>query len=238
MSITRNWTTSSTPEYLVHPPAWFHTRILVGAGAMLTPAFAEKHNIEYVINCAWDNDSPLWFQRAKPKNYICLRAIDSYEVNILAWYPVFESVMRQFLRSGEGTIFVHCQAGMNRSGFLALAYVARNFAVPFDSLIQATKQQRPCLFQNAVFMNQVKEFINGCIQGTENSGIDNSRSNNGNIGLSSSGHCADAEGVQNNAGDPSTGSRRVTIEGIRTLLHERSGQYCESKSDDQEDPRD
>lgn len=234
MSMTNRWTPLSIPEYLVHPPAWFHTRILVGAGAMLTPAFAAKHDIEYVINCAWEYDSPFWFQRSNPNNYVCLQAIDSLEVNILNWYPKFEYMMRQFLRSGEGTVFVHCQAGMNRSGFLALTYVARNFSLPIDSLIQATKQQRPCLFQNQVFMNQVKQFINGRIQSSEDSGNNLLGTSIGDIRLSTSGHCTDVEGLQNNAGDPSTGSRRVTSEGIGAIRYERFGQYRESKSDDKE----
>jgi hypothetical protein len=57
---------------------------------------------------------------------------------------------------------------MNRSGFLGLAYVCAHFNLPLDTVVQATKSQRPILFQNVVFMNQVKNFINGHIQSSQN----------------------------------------------------------------------
>jgi hypothetical protein len=225
-----------TPDYLVHPPAWFHTRILVGAGAMLTPSFMQKYNIQSVINCAWDGDSPFWFQRKYPDKYACLRAIDSLETNILFWYPMFENTIRQFLRNTEGTVFVHCQAGMNRSGFLALTFVSRNFGVSLDPLIQATKQQRPVLFQNPVFMKQVKEFINGCIPSSQDTRHNDNGASDGDTGFPAPRHSAESEGVQNNAGVPPAGKGGSKIEIIRAILHERSRQYCESKSDHEENP--
>lgn len=236
LNITDPMTTMSIPEYLVHPPAWFHTRILVGAGAMLTPSFMEKYKIQSVINCAWDGDSPFWFQRNYPNQYACLRAIDSLETNILYWYPMFESTIRQFLRNTEGTVFVHCQAGMNRSGFLALAFVARNFGVPLDALVQATKQQRPILFQNTVFMKQVKEFINGCIPSSQDTRHDNHGTSIGNTGLLTPRHCAESEGVQNNAGVPPPRNGRYESESVGTICYQRPGQYRESKSTDETNP--
>ena len=150
------------------PPAWFHSRILVGAGAMLTPSFSIQHGITHVINCAFDEDSPSWFRERNPSRYVVMRAHDTPYHNILDWFPHFEETMRSFLREGNGTVFVHCQAGINRSASLALTYVAKNFHIPIDDLVPSVKRQRPCMFSNQVYMNQVKEFINGCIQSEEN----------------------------------------------------------------------
>lgn len=147
------------PEYMRHPPAWFYNRVLVGAGAMLTPSFVRKYGITHVINCAGPEDSPSWFRTSYPYNYECIGAQDSLFANILDWYPRFQAILHAFLQHGTGTVFVHCQAGMNRSGFLALAYVCRNFGVPFDTGIANGRRQRPVLFQNPVFMRQVEEFI-------------------------------------------------------------------------------
>lgn len=99
-----------------------------------------------------------------------MRAIDSPLHNILDWYPAFETALRTFLREGTGVVYVHCQAGMNRSAFLALTYVLKNFRQSMDVFIPSVRRQRPCMFQNVVFMNQVKEFINGCIQSEKNQG--------------------------------------------------------------------
>lgn len=157
------------PDYLRQDPAWFHTRILVGPGAFLTPTFAHEYRITHVINCAFPGDSPEWFQKLNPDKYVCLEAIDSPFMNILSWYPKFEEAMWKFLRRGNGVVYVHCQAGMNRSGSLALAYVCKNFSIKVEDIVPVLKRQRPCLFGNTVYMNQVKDFINGRVQSEEDS---------------------------------------------------------------------
>jgi hypothetical protein len=148
-----------SPEYLCQPPAWFYNRVLVGAGPMLTPSFVRKYGITHVINCAHPMDSPAWFRTAFPDKYACIGADDSLIVNILHWYPQFEATLRAFLRDGTGNVFVHCQAGINRSGFLALAYVCQHFNIEFEEAFYNARKQRPILFQNPAFMRQVRNFI-------------------------------------------------------------------------------
>jgi hypothetical protein len=132
---------------------------------MLTPSFVRTHNITHVINCAQEGDSPDWFKKALPERYFCLNAHDSLESNILTWYSKFESVLRGFLQSGGGTVFIHCQCGINRSAFLALAYVCKNFSLEMNSVLLSTRQVRSCMFTNAVYRKQVEDFIiNGRVQ--------------------------------------------------------------------------
>ena len=90
------------PDYLRQPPAYFHTRILVGPGAFLTPRFVRDRGISHVINCAFPVDCPDWYQRIHPDRYVCLYAQDSTHHNILDWYPVFEATMHAFLRAPPG----------------------------------------------------------------------------------------------------------------------------------------
>lgn len=189
------------PDYLRQPPAWFHTRILVGPGAFLTPRFVAENQIGHVINCAGDDDSPQWFRKKYPHNYVCLNAIDNVYVDILYWYPTFETMMLNFLRQGNGVVYVHCQAGMNRSGSLALAYVCKHYHLPFDEMVKAVRSQRSVLLQNLVFMNQVKEFINGRVPSEKDTRVDSDGSDDGDIGLSSPDDCSGSEGVQDDARD-------------------------------------
>ncbi len=168
------------PDHLRQPPAYFHMRILVGPGAILTPRFAAARGITHVINCAYDNDSPEWFRSAYPSRYICLNAHDTHQHNILDWYPLFEAYLHTFLRQGNGVVYVHCQAGMNRSGFLALAYICKNFHMEIEQTIYALQRQRPCLFQNPIYRNQVKSFINGCLQSEKDTRHNEQRINDGN----------------------------------------------------------
>ena len=182
-------------DYLRQPPAWFHTRILVGAGSFLRPAFVQQHRISHVINCAFQHDSPEWFREVFPDKYVCLEAIDGTDQNILKWYPKFEETMQRFLREGNGTVYVHCQAGINRSAFLALLYVCKNFNMNIDSLLVVTKRQRPCMFSNTTFRKQVEDFINGCLSCEKNEGITILNNDRGDIGFSSSRDSSESKGL-------------------------------------------
>lgn len=184
--------------YAQQPPAWFHTRILVGPGEYLRAGFVDQHRITHVINCAFDVDSPAWFRRMYPTKYVSLSAYDGIQYNILSWFPAFENAMKTFLRDGNGTVYVHCQAGINRSAFLALAYVAKNFHIDLHALIDSTKRQRPCMFTNPAFRIQVEEFINGCVSSEKNTrlDIDDDRRN---LGLGSPRNRPNSEGFQEHA---------------------------------------
>jgi hypothetical protein len=208
------------PDYLKLPPAYFHSRVLVGAGAMLTPAFAETHRITHVINCAFDEDSPSWWRMRFPQKYKVLNAIDSVRVNILDWYPVFEETLQAFLREGDGSVYVHCQAGINRSGFLALAYSCKNLGMDLDTLVASVKRQRTCILQNPVFMNHVKEFINGRVQNSETPGDTFLQQHDRYTRFFTPGNRAGSEGLQNNAGDASEGGRRLANGNITPVFEE------------------
>jgi hypothetical protein len=151
-------------------PAWVYPRILLGAGNQLTPIFTAKYNITHVVNCAFAGDCPEWWRKGHPGNYAELHAIDSMAVKILDWYPEFENWMRFFLRSTNGTVFVHCKAGVNRSAYLVLTFVSKNFGIDFRRLLAAVRRQRPIICDNSAFMRQVEDELYGRVQSEENKG--------------------------------------------------------------------
>jgi len=152
MSRSRGWQ--------VDPPARIHTNIIFGPGLYLNPGFVRAHNITHVVNCAFDKDSPSWFRSKYPDNYECLEALDSTSENIMKWYPKFEQVMNTFLRSPDsGKIYVHCQCGINRSGFLALMFVCKKFGYSFEVASSAILKQRPCALSNPEYKRQVKSHL-------------------------------------------------------------------------------
>ena len=187
------------PDYLRQPPAWFSSRILVGPGERLTPAFARNHRVTHVINCAQDPFCPAWWKYTHPDRYVVLNAVDSLEHNILDWYPMFEAALLRFLREGNGVVYVHCHAGMNRSASLALAYVCKNYSLPFELVVLAVRRQRPCILQNPVFMNQVKDFIYGRVPGAQDTRFYDLDVSSGDIRLSPSDDRAKPEGVEDPA---------------------------------------
>jgi hypothetical protein len=150
----------SSRGYKADPPALIHPNILIGSGEMLTPKFAKKHMITHVINCAYEEDSPSWFKTDYPDRYHCIEADDSVNANILDWYPLFKTVLKYFLRDPEcGTVFVHCQCGINRSAFLALMYVCDVFHFPYKNTEFSLIRQRPCALTNQAYRTQVSEAL-------------------------------------------------------------------------------
>lgn len=142
------------------PPARVHPRILFGPGTYLTNKFMEKYSITHVINCASNDMVSVYIQEKLKDKYITLNAIDSKDVNITDWFETFKYHMDCFLRHPScGTIYVNCQAGMNRSGFLTLLYICIKFGYDYKSAKRAILLQRPCALENSVFDEQVQEYI-------------------------------------------------------------------------------
>ena len=146
--------------WISDPPAYIHPRILFGSGGpTLTPHFVNTYNITHVINCAFQNDSPEWFKTSVPSKYACLEAVDSTHASILYWYPRFEEIMRKFLsEEGSKTIYVHCQCGINRSGFLSLLFACVRLQYDYNEVIKSILSQRPCALTNPAYLKQVKEY--------------------------------------------------------------------------------
>jgi protein-tyrosine phosphatase len=67
--------------------------------------------------------------------------------------------MNKFMKEDNGTIFVHCHLGINRSAFLSLLYVCLKFDYDMKSTIKVMLINRPCVFMNKHYRKQVVEYI-------------------------------------------------------------------------------
>lgn len=142
-----------------YPIVKIHPKIIVGAGNQLTLENVSDYDIQYVVNCAFDEFSPAWFRNLYPYNYACIEAYDDDDSNITDWYELFECFMNKFMKQDNGTIFVHCHLGINRSAFLALLYVCLKFDYDMKSTIKVMLINRPCVFMNKHYRKQVVEYI-------------------------------------------------------------------------------
>lgn len=86
--------------------------------------------------------------------------------------------MKFFLQSSNGTVYVHCKAGINRSAFLVMAFVCKNSGIDFKTLLNSVRRQRPIVCQNSAFMKQVEDELYGHIQSKENTGNGNNLDGN------------------------------------------------------------
>lgn len=124
----------------------------------LTPEFIQKYDITHVINCSFDEYSPSWYREQYPFNYVCIEAYDGENVNILDWYPKFRYFLNKYLSEPlSEVVYVHCQLGINRSGFLALTYVCKELG-----LILKKWKNLLCLKDHVYYkiMNFVNKFMN------------------------------------------------------------------------------
>lgn len=140
--------------------AKLHSKIYLGSCLDVTEYNFERYNISHVINCAHEYHSPVWFKDQYSERYACIDAEDTKDVNITDWFPLFKFNMDRFLADKECTgIYVHCQAGINRSAFLILTYMCLKFGFTLPAMVKAITIQRPCALQNLAFRNQVTEYI-------------------------------------------------------------------------------
>lgn len=146
--------------FLSDPPAKLHPSIMFGPGVFLTPNFIEKNKITHVINCATDCDVPSFVKESFKERYAVLNAIDSYNVDITDWFPSYALYMNKFLQDRKcQLVYVNCQAGMNRSGFLTVLYSCLKFKYKFEDACRAVVLQRPCALMNPIFYKQVEDYI-------------------------------------------------------------------------------
>lgn len=144
------------------PAAVAFPRILLGPGEYLArPFYMTFNNITHIINCADDGACPEYAkQSVGASNYTCLYSIDELNYPILErHYSIFEKVMNDYLRDVRcKNVYVHCQAGMNRSACLLIAYIHKRFGVPLERIIHSLAKQRPCILTNRGFQKQLLDF--------------------------------------------------------------------------------
>lgn len=145
---------------LIDAPAKVHPKIMFGPGFYLNPKFIQQHSITHIINCAYDEVVPKNVREAFVGKYLAINATDSYDVDITSWYPIFEYTMNKFLRDETSkVIYVNCQMGMNRSGFLTVLYACMKLGYPYEAVTKAVLIQRPCALLNYEFHKQVQDYI-------------------------------------------------------------------------------
>ena len=125
------------------------------------PGFIETFGITHIINCAEDEACPSQIRDAFTDRYTCIGAEDRLDVHLFhTWYPQFREALDRYLRDPlcRG-VYVHCQAGINRSAFLAAAYAIKTYRIPFPACVTRMVTQRPCIMTNQSFQTQLLDFI-------------------------------------------------------------------------------
>lgn len=140
--------------------AKIHPRIIVGSANNVDIYTMSTHSITHVVNCAEERISSEWFKSEFPYRIACIGALDTKTDDITKWYPLFEYWMNKFLADSDcKTIYVHCECGINRSGFLTLIYMCLKFGYNMETVVKSMLIQRPCMFTNRNYQTQTIEYI-------------------------------------------------------------------------------
>lgn len=61
-------------------------------------------------------------------------------------------------RLAGGKVFVHCDAGVSRSGSVVIAYTMATKQLMFPEALQYVRSRRPCVGPNDGFLSQLQQF--------------------------------------------------------------------------------
>mmetsp|Transcript_97553 Transcript_97553/g.172707 ORF Transcript_97553/g.172707 Transcript_97553/m.172707 type:complete len:213 (-) Transcript_97553:129-767(-) len=114
--------------------------------------------ITHVLNCA-ARDVKTGAARYSPYGigYTEFIADDCQGYNIMQHYDLLSSLADQAAEQG-GKLFIHCQAGVNRSGTLCLAYYTANTGRTLLQSARDCKERRGRICTNTAFQRQVFDW--------------------------------------------------------------------------------
>lgn len=87
--------------------------------------------------------------------YLCLTLTDLEEDSLVRFLPSALSFIHREITAGR-KVFVHCDAGVSRSGSIVTAYIMATHHLSFENALQFVQQKRPCVSPNEGFQNQLK----------------------------------------------------------------------------------
>mmetsp|Transcript_5861 Transcript_5861/g.13977 ORF Transcript_5861/g.13977 Transcript_5861/m.13977 type:complete len:208 (+) Transcript_5861:89-712(+) len=141
-------------------PAQILPHVLLGAATDAQDRQALKAlGVTHVLNCAGGAvHTGAMFYKPVGIEYSQFNSEDTQGYDIMSHYSVLEKLADEAKATG-GRLFVHCEAGVNRSGSLCLAYHALSTSTPLLLSAKHCKAARGRICTNCGFQKQVFEFV-------------------------------------------------------------------------------
>merc|ERR1712039_904356 len=118
----------------------------------------KRLGVTHVLNCASANViTGAEFYKPFGIEYTEFAAEDTQGFNIMEHYELLASLADAAQAAG-GKLFTHCEAGVNRSGTLCVAYHVAHTKMPLLSSARHCKEQRGRICTNTAFQKQLWEF--------------------------------------------------------------------------------
>lgn len=112
----------------------------------------QRLNIKYILNMTGStSNSPDY-------SHITLLTLDAHDLDdydLSVHFPVTFDFIQKSLKAQDGSVLVHCAAGVSRSAAIVAAYLMINNQISaFDAVLQV-HQARPCVCPNLGFLRQL-----------------------------------------------------------------------------------
>eukprot|EP00730_Choanoeca_flexa_P013307 TRINITY_DN5181_c0_g1_i1.p1 TRINITY_DN5181_c0_g1~~TRINITY_DN5181_c0_g1_i1.p1 ORF type:complete len:235 (+),score=48.67 TRINITY_DN5181_c0_g1_i1:254-958(+) len=149
----------TNPDKRKHAPAELLPYLYLGDGEdAMDVAMLQQLGVSAVVNCA--ASSTLTSQAHYPAHfsYLAFDAMDQPEYDLLGQHlEAFWNFVEE-ARQSNRVVFVHCQAGVNRSATLCLAYLMLSQRMALLPAVKHCARRRPCILRNEGFIEQLVVF--------------------------------------------------------------------------------
>ena len=144
---------SKADAHLILPGLW-----LGNVRSSRDDKFLKENNIIRVFNCT--KDAPFHHSIKKQYRVPVDDNLEEEEIrNMELWS--FEIVYKLSKEHREGSVLVHCHAGMQRSAAVVAMYLIAKQVMKSDDAIKFIKEKRPIAFHHSVnFLKSIKGFEN------------------------------------------------------------------------------
>lgn len=116
------------------------------------PAQLAKYEITHILSI---HDTPRRF--FPEKNYLCVMASDSPDQNLSQYFTICNDFIHS-ARLRDGSVLIHCLAGMSRSITVCIAYIMSVTQLNSQDALKVVRAGRAIANPNLGFQNQLQEF--------------------------------------------------------------------------------
>lgn len=90
-------------------------------------------------------------------HYMTINVVDTENENIKKYFnETGEFINNAIVNNGK--VFVHCHAGISRSGTICIAYIMKYKKIKFEDALNLVREKRKKISPNKGFINQLKEY--------------------------------------------------------------------------------
>ncbi|KAJ3411536.1 phosphatase, partial [Chytridiales sp. JEL 0842] len=91
-------------------------------------------------------------------HYHMISIDDDVDANLLQYIPSALEFMDEAITTQNGTVLVHCVAGISRSATIVVAYLMKSNNMSFEESMEFVKSKKPNVEPNEGFVTQLRLF--------------------------------------------------------------------------------